>query len=80
MGRVSGGDGGVRVVDGRKTVNGWVPGCDMAYRLDCNTCAFGEAVEAEHSAYTDARHHEAAHPDHFVYITEAGGDGPPGRE
>ncbi len=42
----------------------------MGYRLRCNSCGFDGAVEAEHSAYTDARRHEAAHPDHFVYIME----------
>lgn len=42
----------------------------MGYMLTCDSCEFDGAVTEEHSAYTDAQHHEAAHPDHFVFITE----------
>lgn len=42
----------------------------MGFRLTCDSCEFGGAVDDEPAAFTDARDHEAAHPEHFVYITE----------
>lgn len=42
----------------------------MGFRLACDTCEFDEGATAERSAYTVARDHERAYPDHFVRITE----------
>lgn len=42
----------------------------MGFRLACDTCEFDEGATAERSAYTVARDHERAYPDHFVHITE----------
>jgi hypothetical protein len=40
----------------------------VTYDLTCDTCDFDRTVEAERDAYADARDHESAHPDHFVFI------------
>jgi len=40
----------------------------VTYDLTCDTCDFDRTVEAERDAYADAKEHESAHPDHFVFI------------
>lgn len=42
----------------------------MKFNLACDSCDFTDVVEAEETAYTTARDHEADCPDHFVDITE----------
>lgn len=42
----------------------------MTYRLTCDRCEFDAGVTEESSAYLQARDHEAANPEHTVFITE----------
>ena len=40
----------------------------MAYVVDCDACEFDREYDDEVTAYSVAKEHEAAFPDHFVYM------------
>ena len=45
----------------------------MTYNLECERCEFAAVTDREARAYTGAKHHEAEHPDHVVFISEVPG-------